>query len=175
VRYGKLSVSFRRKCYPKRMQCEACRNDLEPNTPIYRVALHYSHPWVGRKCPGCIIRVCAACLPGFPDIREWSPQSPCIHCGRPIIASRNRQPPKLFCCSTECDAATRNAAARRKRGSRRAKRSCQGCGKPFEPKRTDAKFCSLVCKQRTFRQRLVTKAKGLGRGLAGRSGCGGNG
>jgi hypothetical protein len=105
------------------------------------------------KCPGCIIRVCAAGLPGFPDIREWWSRSPCIHCGRPIIASRNRRPPKLFCCSTECDAAALNAAARRRRRSRRTERSCQGCGKPLELKRTDATFCSLACRQRAYRQR----------------------
>jgi hypothetical protein len=39
----------------------------------------------------------------------------------------------VLCCSTECD-----AAARRKRRSGRDERSCDVCGKPFEPKRSDA-------------------------------------
>jgi len=77
------------------MHCEACRNDLEPDAPIYRVSLSYNDR--------VIIRVCAACNarpplfypnPDYPDYRKWWPSSPCIHCGRPIIASRKWRPPK---------------------------------------------------------------------------------
>jgi hypothetical protein len=136
------------------MHCEACRNDLEPDAPIYRVSLSYNDR--------VIIRVCAACNarpplfypnPDYPDYRKWWPSSPCIHCGRPIIASRKGLPPKLLCCSTECGAAALNAAARRKR-SLCTERSCDGCGKPFGPKRIDATFCSPACRQRAYRLRL---------------------
>jgi len=152
------------------MHCEACRKELQPDAPVYRVSLSYDHYWAYRKCPGTIIRVCAACnvspplfFPdhGFPDRRAWCPRSPCIHCGRPIIASRKRRPPKLFCCSTECDAAALNAAARRKRRSRRTERSCGGCGKPFESKRINATFCSPACRQRAYRRRLGGSSRPL--------------
>ena len=147
-----LPPKLRRVCYPERIHCEACRNDLEPNAPIYRVALSYSHPWVRTPiCPATIIRVCAACCPSV--LWGWWPPSPCLHCGRPIIASRNRRPPKLFCCSAKCDAAVLNAAARRERRSRRTERSCNGCRKPFEPKRADATYCSPACRQLAYRQR----------------------
>ena len=144
------------------MHCEACRNDLEPDAPIYRVSLSYNDR--------VIIRVCAACNarpplfypnPDYPDYRKWCPRSPCIHCGRPIIASRKRRPPKLYCCSTECDAAALNAAARRKRRSRRTERSCGGCGKPFESKRINATFCSPACRQRAYRRRLGGSSRPL--------------
>jgi len=152
------------------MHCEACRKELQPDAPVYRVSLSYDHDWAYRKRPGTIIRVCAACnvspplfFPdqGFPDRRVWCPRSPCIHCGRPIIASRKRRPPKLFCCSMECDAAALNAAARRKRRSRRTERSCGGCGKPFESKRINATFCSPACRQRAYRRRLGGSSRPL--------------
>jgi hypothetical protein len=140
------------------MCCEACRKDLEPDAPIYRVALPYSHPLAYRSS-ACIFRVCAACLrPPNVYVEEWWPPLPCIHCGRPILASRNRRPPKLLCCSTECNAATLSAAARRKRSVLRHNTRplcyCKGCDKPFEPKRIDAAFCSPACRQRAYRLRL---------------------
>ena len=141
------------------MHCEACQNKLEWGAPVYRVALHYGHSWVGKKCPGVIVRgVCAACNSGpplfypdtrFPDRRIWWPPSPCQHCGRPIIASRKRRLPKLFCCSAECEAAARNARRERRYSERR----CKGCDKPFQPTRIKATFCSPTCKQRVYRRR----------------------
>jgi hypothetical protein len=148
------------------MHCEACGNQLEPDALIYRVSLGYSHPWNYQKCPGTIIRVCATCnvsrmlgvFPGYKDHRTWWPASSCAHCRRPIIASRNRKPPNLLCCSVQCDALARNAAARRKRRAQRTEQDCDGCGKPFEPKRNDAAFCSPACRQRAYRSRTIRAA-----------------
>jgi hypothetical protein len=148
------------------MHCEACQNKLEWGAPVYRVALHYGHSWVGKKCPGVIVRVCAACNSGpplfypdtrFPDRRIWWPPSPCQHCGRPIIASRKRRLPKLFCCSAECEAAARNARRERRYSERR----CKGCDKPFQPTRIKATFCSPTCKQRVYRRRNAAAGNGI--------------
>jgi hypothetical protein len=102
------------------MCCEACREDLEPDAPINRVALHYSHP-LANGSSACIFRVCAVCSRS-PNmcVEEWWPPLPCIHCGRPIVASRNRRLPKTLllldrvrCCSAKgcCSTQAKRAAS----------------------------------------------------------------
>jgi len=39
---------------------------------------------------------------------------------------------------------------------------CQACDKSFEPKRIDARFCSLACKQRAYRRRLSSVSASAG-------------
>ena len=41
-------------------------------------------------------------------------------------------------------------------------RYCQACDKSFEPKRIDARFCSLACKQRAYRRRLSSVSASAG-------------
>jgi len=143
------------------MRCKVCKTELALDAPIYRMQLWENHPMIWAARSGDIMRLCEACWstkpdPRYPfskDRRTWYAPKPCAACGRPVIMCNRRRMPELLCCSIECEGAARNAVARRKRRSGRAERTCDGCGKPFEPKRIDATFCSPACRQRGYRQR----------------------
>ena len=42
---------------------------------------------------------------------------------------------------------------------------CAGCGKDFNNRRQDARFCSAACKQDSYRRRLAAKAAAIARDL----------
>ena len=52
-------------------------------------------------------------------------------------------------CGPECRQAARYARLRIVRPTR----ACAQCQKPFVPRRDDARFCSVACKQRAYRRR----------------------
>jgi predicted nucleic acid-binding Zn ribbon protein len=69
-----------------------------------------------------------------------------------------RKQPKHVVCGDECRRAFHAAQARERR--KLPMWGCSVCGKEFEPKRTDAKYCSAACKQRAHRARQGEKALG---------------
>jgi len=46
-----------------------------------------------------------------------------------------------------------NARQRDLRRDRRADRACESCGETFTPPRSDGRYCSPACRQRSYRQR----------------------
>ena len=42
-------------------------------------------------------------------------------------------------------------------GQKRRKRKCVMCGKRLPPARSDAKYCSSICRQRAYRRRTEDK------------------
>ena len=69
----------------------------------------------------------------------------CDGCGKPMrtpLDGRFR-----WCvCSSRC-------YQRAHRKMRRWFMTCEACKKPFKPARTDARYCSSACRQRTYRQK----------------------
>jgi hypothetical protein len=83
-------------------------------------------------------------------IRET--REPCAWCGRLVVVGWN--PQRLWTtCSEHCRGAARREDAHRIR--RYLPDRCQGCNKPMPGRRRGARFCSLACKQRTYRQRVT--------------------
>jgi len=86
----------------------------------------------------------------------WRPAAPCAACGRPVINDRlSAKICKRVVCGDECRRALYAAQARERR--KLPTRACSVCGKDFEPKRTDARYCSAACKQRAHRARQEAK------------------
>jgi endogenous inhibitor of DNA gyrase (YacG/DUF329 family) len=63
--------------------------------------------------------------------------------------------PKWIFCSKQCSVRGWSAYQSRKRKEQRGERTCEECGEAFVPVRTDAKFCSIRCKQRAYRHRVT--------------------
>lgn len=86
------------------------------------------------------VPVCEACVQ--PKERHGD-RKRCTVCGCEMMSDRTDL------CSNGC-------AQRRRRARYKHLRPmviCVGCGRQFAPKRRDAKFCSLACKQRAYRIR----------------------
>jgi hypothetical protein len=88
---------------------------------------------------------------------------PCEGCGRKVWSeARLRWSDEtngyltipVTCCE-QCAEKVRLATARGRRRDRRGTHDCQLCGETFEPTRTDAKFCSVACKQKAYRRRVT--------------------
>ena len=62
-----------------------------------------------------------------------------------------------FLCADCADAQKKARRNRRLAHGRAAERGefrhCDHCGETYEPKRTDARYCSQACRQRAYRQR----------------------
>jgi hypothetical protein len=78
-------------------------------------------------------------------------------------------------CCERCERQVRVVKARERRHAARPARACENedCGKVFEPTRTDARFCSVACKQRAYRRRVTdvdlhTRAQTKSRNAKGR-------
>lgn len=129
------------------MRCTICRSELADEA-IYRGVN------LAPKYPG-IRYLCGRCGAERDAFRKWGRSTICVNCGRPVISStRPGRPPKLITCSEECTVAALNAADRHERKEQREPVKCEACGKAFLPKRTDASYCSVACKQRAYRQRV---------------------
>lgn len=80
--------------------------------------------------------------------------SACAECGKPVAQS-DRGRPRRF-CSDQCKARAGNRAQNRRRQAVQAptERSCQYCGKTFQPKRSDSQYCyDNWCAQRAYYDR----------------------
>jgi len=132
--------------------CADCKRAIRSDEPIFRESR-----CLGRSCFGGhqipIAPVCLEC--SSPSTRRQMPR-PCGGCGRNVYYERRSYFQRLTFCCEDCHRVARAAANREARRQARGKRACKGCGKSFEPARTDAKFCSNACRQRAYRQRGVT-------------------
>ena len=128
--------------------CAKCQRPLKPGDPVWRASLS-----LGRNILGgwqtCIAPVCGDCRSDWDRYRS---ALRCEGCRRPVHDLEWR--PRASCfCSERCAAVARAARARHERRLARSSRSCERCGQTFEPKRADAKFCSVACKQAAYRRR----------------------
>jgi hypothetical protein len=57
-------------------------------------------------------------------------------------------------CSAKCRGAIDTARAKELRALRRTGRECPHCKGKFTPKRIDARYCSISCRQSAYRLRL---------------------
>jgi hypothetical protein len=131
------------------MQCERCHREMASSDPIYRVEASDPGAYVREACAGC-------CAKEWPWARWWRAPEPCKRCGRPVISDKRRKRPKHITCSHECRKAVYVAISRerRRRGWVKAL-ACALCGASFMPKRSDARYCSVACKQKAFRRRTA--------------------
>ena len=135
------------------MQCPNCKKTIGPTEPTYLVSVGYGDYWM-RKVGGAIAFFCAECADktrGWQGASAWHEPLPCVHCQRTVFHDAARRIPKHVVCSKECRQAVYYAVVRARR--RRPKRDCSTCAEPFQPKRTDALYCSSACRQRAYRLR----------------------
>jgi hypothetical protein len=70
--------------------------------------------------------------------------------------ARARELPRTAERCFGCDWPMYAAARRADRAAARDERPCEGCGKPFTPARSDARYCSGACPQHAYRVRKAT-------------------
>jgi hypothetical protein len=129
------------------MKCEKCKRQLTESEPVYRLYWNV-HSGMRMVCGMCEAQVSASSFLK----RTWHPSRPCCHCSRPVFLYQPiRKGLRYFVCGIECRQAVHNANYRRLHPRSHAKQRCQSCGHIFTPKRNDAKFCSVACKQRAYR------------------------
>jgi hypothetical protein len=143
------------------MKCAKCKRQLLEAEPVYRLFINV---WVHRQmvCGDCEAEAASR------DVYKtnagvsismhptWHPARPCCHCSRPVFLDRPiRKGLRYFVCGTECRQAVHNANYRRRHPRSRVEQQCLGCGAAFTPRRNDAEFCSVACKQRAYRERVT--------------------
>ena len=129
------------------MKCQRCERQMAADEPAYRLMFNCRY-----------LMGCKACMPNAIN-RRWCDPQPCDQCSR--LVYRERPPRKNlrhFACSYECRQALHNANYRHNNLRPRIEQECGSCSKLFKHKRSDAKFCSVACKQREYRSGI----KGLG-------------
>nr|UXE41678.1 hypothetical protein Hi04_10k_c5966_00011 [uncultured bacterium] len=114
-------------------------------------------------------RSCLRCYGRAPESDRWTLKS-CIHCARPLYIELHTERcvrPLIPACDESC----RNAASAKQRDLRaRRPRGCDHCAVEYIPKRTNSRYCSLACKLKAYRKRLLRPA-GAKQGRARRSRC----
>jgi hypothetical protein len=159
------------------MWCDFCKRLLAANEPVWRLRVSESDPRFRavkddgryRSEYGRVYEICRACCDGEkrsvlaegawrdrtwlhdPNMK-WRPPRPCQECGRPVHQSGRVAVLSNFVCSWECRRRAYWGGRYEPRPAPKG-RACAECGERFYPKRTDAKFCSVACKQRAYRAR----------------------
>ena len=78
---------------------------------------------------------------------------PCEGCGRPVYTEDDRRVRWRILCSDKCKQQVQVREARELR--RLDPIPCELCAEVFEPSRSDARFCSVACKQKAYRRRVT--------------------
>ena len=83
------------------------------------------------------------------ESRQWFhlERRRCLTCRRVIYAYRGDRIRKCPYCVKD--------TIRRNRKRHVNPRDCVNCGKSFQPKRSDAKYCSAACRQQSYRSRVT--------------------
>ena len=113
-----------------RLHCGNCGKPIVPDEPVWRRYLR------GGYCSCC--EACAGLNGEWPC--RYYPAGLCANCGRRVHLSLTRG--RMIYCSDVCREQVRYATARAKRAELRGTRICDNCDETFEPRRSDAKFCS---------------------------------
>jgi hypothetical protein len=140
------------------VRCGVCRRELAEAEPVYRRRQNdvFWRQFNPRRRYGDIGFACQACAD-----EHWNPNrgyywrsepKPCACCGRPVIGiGKSGQVPRHVACGPECKAKVYLELAKTPR--KRPARFCPICAKEFEPRRTDSRYCSAACRQKSFRVR----------------------
>lgn len=146
-------------CHPQQADhCTRCREPFERTAIRYMVHATVQLYSVGNVgiTRGEIVPVCKACTRAD-ERRRLGEERSCIVCGcqMQVLDSKYRSVrTDVLVCSNRCAQRRRRASLYRPR----MKTICASCRKSFEPKRDDAKFCSVACKQRAYRRRIAVSA-----------------
>jgi hypothetical protein len=129
--------------------CAKCGRALAPGEPVWRFRMtHYAlFGWSHTVAP-----LCEQCKGG----RWYRGAKECEGCGRPVHNQMDRVQRGRTLCSSACRIKAVSAAARSYRRHARGTKVCDSCAETFEPSRTDARFCSIACKQRAYRKRVTS-------------------
>ncbi len=148
IRQRALSAYFHGK------HCGKCGYEFQPEEAVYRLRIFFGHDGFGYPdhhiapiCTNCRLEECRH----ISRVRTYS--EPCGGCGRPVYQPtgfRNRR--HSFCCR-DCEIKLRNNLQAEKRRNRRRWARCSECRADFNPKRSDAEYCSAACKQKAYRKR----------------------
>lgn len=172
--------------------CADCERVLTPDEPVWRVWKAIARGWGGIGMCGAFAPVCEECFKSvhvfklprddggiyevsvrtYYDFYEDRNPRPCEGCGRPVHQKWTlRSFSKRTVCCSNCARRAQAAAAKSRRAKARGTRQCQDCGKIFKPTRTDARFCSVACKQRAYRKRVTNNRCRPRRGRKSRNGA----
>ena len=133
------------------MKCGQCKRQLTAAKSVFRLFLNMRVNWQ-MVCGACEAAASKACV--FPPL--WDLPRCCSQCARPVYVDSLPRKARYFVCGAECRRAAHKASYRRMHPPiPRVERQCL-CGRTFTPKRNEAKFCSVACKQRAYRARLTT-------------------
>jgi hypothetical protein len=139
------------------MKCGYCQRELSQDEAVYqhRGGSLVNYGWLTSICIDCLQKLNNYHPTGFQyALRHYKTNpDPCVHCGRPIFRYWHYRPRPAF-CSEACRWAYQNAQVSQLRARRRGTIQCAKCSKQFQPKRTDACYCSHACKQAAYRQRI---------------------
>jgi hypothetical protein len=146
------------------MKCDECKRAIGQGAAVYHLTVLCGADCFAPNDHRNVANLCANCAgaSGNSIIANinggWRSAEPCRNCGRPVINDRKPRGAKLkyVVCDDECRRAFHAARAKERR--KPPMRACLSCGKQYEPKRTDARYCSAACKQRAHRARQGEKA-----------------
>jgi hypothetical protein len=128
--------------------CAQCERVLRRDEPVWRTRL--SLGWAMFACHSVIAPLCQNCKS---DWRDYESAASCEGCGRLV----HNEVDDIYRRWTFCCEKCAHQIRREKRRRQQPTRSCQACGEIFEPVRADAKFCSVACKQRAYRRRVMDR------------------
>lgn len=146
--------------------CGKCQRKLKARQTVWRITLNFGS-YRGGGPRNALTPVCRHCGP-----KSWrkdrTHRGRCAQCDRPVVNhvgytnpfEWETRYPNVFCsdvCSSRWHSSQR--WKRKKEARRQQPFICEGCGKHFEPRRSDAKHCSSACKQRAYRVRMSNAQK----------------
>jgi endogenous inhibitor of DNA gyrase (YacG/DUF329 family) len=170
-------VKRRHRLYERRSragQCAHCAHRFQPDEPVWRLCQRLGQGFYGT----IVVPLCAACWPkastwpadefSGPITHEWVTYSGnCVACGRPVHQTDWRRVRHHYCsdrCRNAHSPGYQAGLARQARAEARGpSRPCSECGEHFEPRRSDARFCSPRCKQKAYRKRVTDNNSAAGR------------
>lgn len=131
-------------CFEHRCGQPAGRHNRDlPDGRYYPACLCEDRLWEEpESCPGCVRLVSNPKNAPWRRVRQW------LYSGE-----KEKAKPRPFCsdhCRRLVFRAERKAARQAERGE---ESQCVGCSANFKGRRRDAKYCSVACRQRAYRQR----------------------
>ena len=126
--------------------CGKCGEDFLKGEPVYRKRGNIGRGFLGGSRT-VILSYCDSCAPK--DLFAQNPTGKCKTCERTVHYPWDLVDRRHIFCSERCRKAHYTRVQRDKRLANRQK-TCV-CGKKFVGARSDSKYCSAACKQRTYR------------------------
>jgi hypothetical protein len=138
--------------------CAKCSRQIAASDPVWRDRLSLGRSLFCVHHRETIAPVCSSCVSKYDGLSPRFSPGPCDGCGRVVHNLYSGPDRSLWFCSEVCQAKARAAQGRERRREARDSQTCEGCAKTFNPTRMDARFCSVACKQRAYRQRVTDNA-----------------